>query len=232
MLQFRQATTEQEIEHIQRLRYRVYCDEKQFIDGSQFPDQRERDLYDQYATHFLLADSDAPERLIGCFRIILSNPLGFPLETEFGFRLDRGIRQHTAEMSRMIVDPQYRGNNSELFRAMIKTGYLFCRQHHARFFIAGVEQYLWEKFKQLGIVAEQILPGHWFMNGFVTPFYMDWVKTEAFYAENAPPYFRFLQMPTPDHVWMSPNEFAAVMARQWSTSEWKVTYEAYALTAA
>lgn len=226
MLQFRQATTRQEIENVQRLRYRVYCEEKQFIDGSQFPDQRETDAYDQYATHFLFADSDAPEQLIGCFRIILASPLAFPLEHEFGFRLDSLTRRHAAEMSRMIIDPKYRGNNGELFRAMIKTGYLFCRQHQARYFIAGVERYLWEKFKQLGIAAEQIQPGHWFMNGFVIPFYMDWVKTEAFYAQVAPQYFRFLQTATPDHAWLSASEFPAVQARPWTSAEWQVAHAA------
>ena len=232
MLQFRQPVNAQELEQIQRLRYRVYCQEKQFIDSSQYPDQRETDEYDQYATQFLFFDSATPDKLIGCFRIVLANPLGFPLESEFGFRLDHNIRQQTAEMSRLIIDPQYRGRGDEIFRAMIKTGYLFCRQHGARYFIAGVERYLWERFKQLGIVAEQILPGHWYMNGFVTPFYMDWVKTEAFYAETAPHYLHYLHARTPEHVWLPASKFSEVMAQPWTTARWSMTCEVYALTAA
>ena len=91
MLQYRRATTDQDIELMQRLRYRVYCEEKQFLDSGPYHKFRETDQYDQYATHFIFADSETPEHLVGCLHFIDESGINLGLTRRYG-RAAPGIR--------------------------------------------------------------------------------------------------------------------------------------------
>jgi N-acyl-L-homoserine lactone synthetase len=60
-----------------RLRYRVYCVERQFLDPAAHPDQRETDEFDGASVH--LGVVDAFGELAGTARLIRPNPRGFPM---------------------------------------------------------------------------------------------------------------------------------------------------------
>jgi N-acyl-L-homoserine lactone synthetase len=108
---------------IQRLRYDVYCNERGFLDGRNFPDERERDDYDAVSVH--CAVSDAAGRLAGTVRLVPDSGLGFPLEGH-ARRLDPVFhtlpRERTAEVSRLVVVKSSRGSDRgvlfPLFREM------------------------------------------------------------------------------------------------------------------
>lgn len=231
MLQYRRATTIREIELMQRLRYRVYCEEKHFLDSKSYQEFRETDQYDQYATHYVFADSETPEQLVGCLRFIKANPLGFPLETVAGISVDAQTRPHTAEMSRLIIDPQFRGHSASIFLPMIKTAYLFCRQQDVRYFIALAERALGELYRRYGTCPHEITNGRWHMNGFVIPYFNDWADVDRQYARKSPRFHRYLTEPTPDHPWVQGDEFNAVLQHEWPTAEWSVTLQSIAAAA-
>ena len=60
-----------------RLRYQVYCVERQFLDPAEFPDEREADEFDDYSVH--VGAIDAQGELVGTARVIRANPHGFPM---------------------------------------------------------------------------------------------------------------------------------------------------------
>jgi N-acyl-L-homoserine lactone synthetase len=90
--------------NIQRLRYDVYCLERQFLDATVFPDKREFDAYDDSAVHCVAMDGEG--EILGALRLVLDSPLGFPVE-DHTEALDvpmHGIpRARTAEISRLVV---------------------------------------------------------------------------------------------------------------------------------
>lgn len=115
--------------NIQRLRYDVYCLERQFLDATVFPDKQEFDAYDDSAVHCVAMDGEG--EILGALRLVLDSPLGFPVEAH-AQGLDEPLlgipRARTAEISRLVVAKQPRplrraGGSSplvlfELFRQM------------------------------------------------------------------------------------------------------------------
>jgi N-acyl amino acid synthase of PEP-CTERM/exosortase system len=97
-----------------RLRYQVYCQERHFLDPSQYPQQLETDPYDSHSVHFVgrhryrkLAASTA--------RLVLPSSLGFPLQQHCEFHPDFAFigeaghpaLQHYAELSRLAVSKRF-----------------------------------------------------------------------------------------------------------------------------
>jgi len=60
-----------------RLRYQVYCLERQFLDAADYPDGREIDEFDEHSVH--LGVLDAEGKMMGTARLIKPNPHGFPM---------------------------------------------------------------------------------------------------------------------------------------------------------
>lgn len=76
---FLSAESREDLEKVWRLRYQVYC-----IELSDQPKNRsglERDIYDEYAMHFLAIDEKG--RAVGTMRFIHSNPKGFEMDSDF-----------------------------------------------------------------------------------------------------------------------------------------------------
>jgi N-acyl-L-homoserine lactone synthetase len=65
------------LEQSYRLRYQVYCVERQFLDAGAYPDGREIDEFDEYSLHLAVIDSAGD--VAGTARLIKPNPLGFPM---------------------------------------------------------------------------------------------------------------------------------------------------------
>jgi len=101
-----------------RIRYRVYCREFGYEPSDRFPDQRERDDYDDTALHALVVHraSDAPA---GCVRLVPAVADGadrpLPFEHHCGECIDHEkigrlalARDEVCEISRLAVDPSFR----------------------------------------------------------------------------------------------------------------------------
>ena len=102
LLTFHKVETEEDLEHVYRLRYHIYCFEKGFEPKEKYPDGIEMDEYDVYSIHFIAKVHD---EAVGTARLILNNPLGFPAEkyckadiTAFGVK-----KEQTVEISRFAV---------------------------------------------------------------------------------------------------------------------------------
>ena len=65
------------MEQSYRLRYQVYCIERQFLRAEDYPDELERDSFDRDSIHVGAVDTDG--KVVGTARLVLPNSAGFPL---------------------------------------------------------------------------------------------------------------------------------------------------------
>ena len=158
--QARAALVEPLGDAIHRLRYQVYCLERQFLDLTAYPDRREVDEYDAHAVHFAATDRDG--ELVATARLVLDSPLGFPLEkraTELFPEFSRLPRARTAEVSRLIVAPSHRGRviiEPELLLGLFKELYEESRRLGLAGLLAAMEAGLWRLLRRLGIAFRAI----------------------------------------------------------------------------
>ncbi len=98
-----------------RIRYRVYCEERGFLDPKAYPDGRESDEYDAFAENLL-----GRHRVRGTpactARLVPQSDLGFPmaqhclLDPEFRFLAEprAAESEHFVEISRLAISKLYR----------------------------------------------------------------------------------------------------------------------------
>jgi N-acyl amino acid synthase of PEP-CTERM/exosortase system len=101
-----------------RIRYQVYCQEREFEDAGAFPDQMEMDEYDMHSTHSLVKCQRSGE-FAGLVRLVLPNPVDIntPLPVEkfcgsairkSGIDLSAIPRDRIAEISRFSISKDIR----------------------------------------------------------------------------------------------------------------------------
>ncbi|MDP3789929.1 MAG: GNAT family N-acyltransferase [Candidatus Omnitrophota bacterium] len=87
-----------------RLRYQIYCMERNFIKSDQCHNGLESDKYDPHSVHFFAADKHS---VIATIRLILDSPYGFPFEENCRGGLDIDInafpKTRIAEISRYTI---------------------------------------------------------------------------------------------------------------------------------
>jgi N-acyl amino acid synthase of PEP-CTERM/exosortase system len=112
------ANTPELLHEVFRLRYQVLCIEQRLpgFDASRYPDEYERDNYDDHSSHVLLLHRPSGN-FVGTARLILPDPdhprKCFPLELHAQldpllFDLRTVPRQHTAEVSRLLILRSFR----------------------------------------------------------------------------------------------------------------------------
>ncbi|MDD5432535.1 MAG: PEP-CTERM/exosortase system-associated acyltransferase [Candidatus Omnitrophica bacterium] len=116
---YRVVDSKDQLSDIFALRYQVYCRECKFIKEEDYPEAKEHDKYDPYSLQFAVEDSKG---IIGAARLILSSPLGFPLEEHCGNVLsinkDSLPSKQIAEISRLVISKEYRRRvNDGLFHS-------------------------------------------------------------------------------------------------------------------
>ena len=120
--QVESALTERSRDQVFGIRHEVYCEELKF--EPERPDRREFDSYDRHSLHCLIKTSTEPVDLVGCTRLILTDPLDrhglLPFERTCAHTLDRSIvdpmklpRERIAEVSRLAVRARYRRRKGE-----------------------------------------------------------------------------------------------------------------------
>jgi len=92
-----------------RVRYKVFCEETGFEDATRFPDGRERDEFDEHATHFIVWDR-LERQWVGAMRLARADHQPMPCEVICDANL-KGLdrrRPRSVEFSRLCVLGQHR----------------------------------------------------------------------------------------------------------------------------
>jgi N-acyl-L-homoserine lactone synthetase len=105
MTQYRLAVETGEKDELFRLRYQVYCKEKQWLKESDYPDGREIDEYDPHSVHFVAIKND---KVAGTARAIFPSELGLPILNSFNVAVPAHVTSYV-EISRLAVFREARG---------------------------------------------------------------------------------------------------------------------------
>jgi N-acyl amino acid synthase of PEP-CTERM/exosortase system len=115
------ADTNQLVQDVFRLRYRVYCEELHYESTEAFPDGMEQDSYDRRAVYCLLKHR-ASNRFVGCIRVLLSDPeqieAKFPFEqflntSSQNFDFAALPRPRICEVSRLAIISEFRRHKGD-----------------------------------------------------------------------------------------------------------------------
>jgi N-acyl amino acid synthase of PEP-CTERM/exosortase system len=150
------------LDAIHRLRYQVYCLERQFLDLGAHPEGRERDEYDRHSVHF--AATDETGEVVATVRLVLHSPLGFPLErraAELAPAFHTLPPARTAEISRLILASEHRGTtvgDPRLLFSLLKELYEEGRRRGLHGLLASMEGRLARLLRRLGLPFAPIGP--------------------------------------------------------------------------
>jgi N-acyl-L-homoserine lactone synthetase len=155
LFEFREAKKE-ELEKIFKLRYQVYCVEKGYLKSEDYPDGLEKDKFDEHSVHFVALETTNTDRLIGCVRLILFNKYGFPAELHCTLFEKTSNPNKTIEISRLIVDKDYRSSRHFILLGLCKEIYLYNKLNNITHCYAVVDRLLFELLQKLGLPFKQI----------------------------------------------------------------------------
>ncbi len=95
------------LEKVFAFRYKIFLEiYPEYLIDSNCIDNKESDIYDQYATQFIALDND--DNILATVRMIHSSPIGYPTENSLQFDNTQFQKDKLGEMSRIFVDPKYR----------------------------------------------------------------------------------------------------------------------------
>ncbi|MCR4337859.1 MAG: PEP-CTERM/exosortase system-associated acyltransferase [Candidatus Omnitrophica bacterium] len=146
------------MDQIYRLRFEVYCNECHFISQEDYPEQREKDIYDPQSLHFAAINSE--NEVIGTMRMILPGEHKLPIEThcsDVSIDPKKIQQQQCVEISRLVISRKLRRRKGdELYyspdsadTAVMKEGVEFLRRHRPMAF--GLYREIYHESKRRGI---------------------------------------------------------------------------------
>jgi len=148
------AQTKEQKSKVYGIRYRVYCDEFGYESIDEFPDEEEKDEYDDFSIHCLIIHkkSGLPA---ACVRLVpaldaQNKPSLLPLESHCADSLDQEYidnlnldRQTVCEISRLAIDCLFRRRTGEeLTRFGEVHGLDCCKQEQRTFSLIAIAAFL------------------------------------------------------------------------------------------
>jgi N-acyl amino acid synthase of PEP-CTERM/exosortase system len=176
------------MEQSYRLRYQVYCLERQFLDADAYPTEQERDEFDDHSVHVGVVDRAG--ELAGTARLVRTNAAGLPLLRHCTLFSDETLlsdpRNIVVEVSRLSISRRYtrrRGDDScgppqvfesegsgvgipgerrragnLLFVTLLQAFYQAAKRLSATHWIAATEPSLQRRLAQFGLPSRQVGP--------------------------------------------------------------------------
>lgn len=127
------ARSQDDVEALQRLRYRIFTDELQAV----FPeaiDGRDVDRYDAWCRHYMVSDIQSG-KVVGTYRVLVPENAatlgGYYSESEFDISPIDALRPDLVEIGRSCIHPDYRGGSvimllwTGLAQTMLEGGYRY-----------------------------------------------------------------------------------------------------------
>lgn len=146
---FARAETVADIDAVLRMRYECVIEEG-WGEPADHPDGRERDAYDDDATHVLGRDG---AELVGSVRLIPPVPGRMPLiEKELGIRLDAAER--ALEAGRLVIPRRHRhGRSHHIMTGLFARGWLLARQLGYDRVVGQASPAILDLYRQLGLTV-------------------------------------------------------------------------------
>jgi N-acyl-L-homoserine lactone synthetase len=181
----KRVISDEDLSDVFRLRYRVYCLERRYERPEDHPGGVETDMYDPFSVHFIAYVKSVP---VGTVRLILQNPLGFPVERfcKVEAACICGDAGKVAEISRLAVSSEA-AKRGLLGRSMITLGllnqlYLTARELDVECFLSAMSNSLERLLGRCGMGFRKAGPSVDY-HGMRTPYYAyyDELERELFH---------------------------------------------------
>jgi N-acyl-L-homoserine lactone synthetase len=193
------AASAADVSACQEVRFHVFCRERTILREEDFPDEMERDDFDEIATH--LAIRRACGEIVGTARLVPFSHRGFPLERYSDAAIPVAIAKRTVEVSRLAVPQAQGGKRARLGREvglqLFRTIYSAAKRSDWTHLVAAMEQPLVRLLTSHDIPARAIGPAVDF-GGWVRPYMIsiaefDTIDSEAarFFRAGARPALRW-----------------------------------------
>ncbi len=188
---FLSAESREDLEKVLRLRYQVYCDESDLMPTNQ--SGLERDVYDEYAIHFLALDEkDMP---VGTMRFVHTNPKGFSIDPDFP--LTDYIQAHgisrAIEGGRFAI-PKGLGRDARITVAfgMFKCLYDYCNETGIYDIFTATHHKVFQKYSMPGVrvIGEPFRYSKFLTGGLVVPVHCNIREAYQSYLNSVQDYAR------------------------------------------
>jgi N-acyl-L-homoserine lactone synthetase len=193
---FKHVTDEKEKEELFRLRYRVYCEEKEWFDKADYEKKLETDIYDQQSALFSAGNSDGD--LVGCIRLILPSP-----ENQLQIYAHPSVKEadldlaKCAEVSRHIVVPGHSTGDIMIGLVRILHRYIIDQSPDLEYLLIGALDQNLRILRGVGYDFIQFGEPAICYNDLIITAKMNLQVMEEHLKENAPSYYRWIhQDPT------------------------------------
>ncbi len=109
---FFEATDPDIMQKIYRFRYEIVCEELGFFDAHLYPEKLETDLYDNYASHFVVFNEEC--EIAATIRLIHHSPIGYPtpqhlrIYPHVQYFLQNYKKEKLSEISRVFLAKKHR----------------------------------------------------------------------------------------------------------------------------
>ncbi|MCL6472536.1 MAG: GNAT family N-acetyltransferase [Firmicutes bacterium] len=186
----RQALSKKDKEQIFALRYRVFCEEKEYISLSSSEDCLESDEFDQHAIHFIALDEK--ENAIGSIRLILDSPTGFPVNKYFGIpKMD--VPGVAAEVSRLVVLREKRSIDHDIMLSLCKAIYDYSIDHGIKYWYAILDRRFIALSRRLGFIFKQVGDCKYCLGDVTAPYVLDIEETMQNLHDKNPSLYLFFK---------------------------------------
>lgn len=164
---FKEAKTHSELEQVFRLRYKVYCQERKYLNATDYPHGKEVEKnYDSNAIH-IVAENQAGE-VVGTVRLVKDSNSGLPMEKNF--RLPSSANgEHRVEISRLAITNDVRGLKQQIAQGLYKIIYKISKERNTTHWYAMIDKRLCLILDRMGIRFKKIGKPRWYLGSVVVP---------------------------------------------------------------
>ncbi len=147
-----------------RLRYQIYCEEKNWLSAEDYPNQLETDEYDEHSLHIAMFSDN---KLEAYCRLILPQPKDLPIKEHVTVDFDR---DKCIEISRFIVADSKLGLHAHIQMFTFISHYL--AEHGYVYALASVEKPLLRIIRMYGMDVQVLSKPMYYFGGLLTPIYI------------------------------------------------------------
>ncbi len=167
-LRFEEAADDGDRRAGYRIRYSAVV-ERNLAFPSQFPEGEERDEADERAVHIVGWESHRP--IATCRLVLPHEELVLPVEVAFELRVPDPSA--TVELGRLVVDPEWRGRDHEIFMGLAARGWLSMRERGFTVVLAATPARLVDLLCDLGFAVNVLGSSRRYWNELRYPFLCD-----------------------------------------------------------
>lgn len=197
MITFKVAQTKSEMTAIYKLRYDVYCLEKNFLDPNDYPGRMEHDIWDKHAVHFI---AKCGSDIAGTVRLIKDSPQGFPIEKHFDIQRPEGHAKVFAEGSRYIVNQDYRHSIYQTANGLNRCIINYCKNNDITDLFIVLDERLYTAYTRIGLLLKKLGEPVYCYGCINAPYVMPLKETLINLKTNKPKMYEFFSRPYTENI--------------------------------